>query len=123
MWAAEDRSTELINRYDIPIVFGTDASDEPDYVARRQHGDILIYRKRFGSLKTLRALTGNVYELSRLCTHQNPYREGKVGVLEAGAFADLLLVDGDPVEDVGILSEPDNIRFVMKNGEIYKNTM
>lgn len=123
MQNAERQSTELIERFDIPIVFGTDASDDPDYVARRQHGDITLFEKRFGSLKTLRALTGNAGELYGLCTYQHPYPDGKIGRLEAGAYADLLLVDGDPVEHVSVLADQANIRFVMKDGTVYKNTL
>lgn len=121
MIAAEEQSTELINRFELSFVFGTDASDDPDYVAKRQHGDIALFKKRFGSLKTLRALTGNVYELGKLCTYQHPYPDGKLGILEAGSYADLLLVKGDPVEDVAILADVDNIHLVMKGGIIYKN--
>lgn len=123
MMAAEAQSTELINRFDLPIVFGTDASDDPDYVAKRQHGDISLFKKRFGSLKTLRALTGNVYELGKLCTYQHPYPDGKLGILEAGSYADLLLVDGNPVADADVLADTDNIQLVMKGGVIYKNTI
>lgn len=123
MVAAEEQSTELINRFDLPIVFGTDASDDPDYVAKRQHQDIGLFQKRFGSLKTLRALTGNVYELGKLCTYQHPYADGKLGLLEEGAYADLLLVDGNPVEDASILCDINHIRLVMKDGAIYKNTL
>lgn len=123
MQAAEAQSTELINRFDLPIVFGTDASDDPAYVAKRQHGDIALFKKRFGSLKTLRALTGNVYEQSKLCTYQHPYPDGKLGMLEEGSYADLLLVKGNPVEDADILTDVANIQLVMKGGEIYKNTL
>lgn len=123
MIAAEEQSTELIGKYRLKILFGTDASDTPEYVEKRQHGDILLYKKRFGSIETLRSLTGNVYELGQLCTYQHPYPEGKLGVLEAGSYADILLVDGDPVRDVAVLADKDNIRLVMKGGEIYKNTI
>lgn len=123
MQAAEAQSTELINRFDIPFVFGTDASDDPAYVAKRQHGDISLFKKRFGSLKTIRALTGNVYEQGKLCTYQHPYPDGKLGLLEAGSYADLLLVDGNPVADVDILADQNNIRLVMKGGVIYKNSI
>lgn len=123
MQNAERQSTELINRFDIPLVYGTDASDKIDYVAMRQHGDIRLFQKRFGDLKTLRALTGNAGELYKLCTYQHPYPDGEIGRLEAGSYADLLLVDGNPVEDVTLLAEQDNIRFVMKNGVAYKNTL
>ena len=119
----ERRSTELINKYDLPIVFGTDASGDLGYVERRQLNDIRIFKARFGSLKTIRSLTGNVYRLNRLCTYQNPYPLGKTNMLETGSYADILLVDGNPVEDAAILAEKDNVRLVMKDGKIYKNTL
>lgn len=123
MQAAEARSTELINRFDIPFLFGTDASDDPVYVAKRQHSDISLFKKRFGSLRTLRALTGNVHELGKLCTYQHPYPDGKLGLLESDAYADLLLVEGDPLADAEVLCDPANIRLVMKDGVIYKSDL
>lgn len=119
----EMQSTELINKYDIPIVFGTDASHSLEFVDFRQLNDIRVFKQRFGSLKALRSLTGNVYELNKLCTYQNPYPLGKLGVLENGSYADILLVDGNPVEDVSILAEKSNLRLVMKDGKIFKNTL
>jgi imidazolonepropionase-like amidohydrolase len=51
---------------------------------------------------------------------RNPYR-GKLGVVEEGALADLLLVDGDPISKVHLLENPDqNFAVIMKDGEIYK---
>lgn len=123
MIAAEEKSTELIGKYGLKILFGTDASDTPEYVEKRQHGDILLYKRRFGDIETLRSLTGNVFELGMLCTYQHPYPDGRLGVLEAGSYADILLVDGNPAEDVAVLSDKANIRLVMKDGEVYKNTL
>ncbi len=119
----EAQLTELINRYDIPIVFGTDASGSLENVDFRQLDDIRQFKRRFGSLKTLRSLTGNGYALGKLCTYQHPYPDAKLGVLEKGSYADILLVQGNPVEDVAILSEKENIKLVMKDGRIYKNTL
>ena len=119
----EAQLTELINKYDIPIVFGTDASHSLENVDFRQLDDIKQFKRRFGSLKTLRSLTGNVYELNKLCTYQHPYPDAKLGVLEQGAYADLLLVRGDPVADVAVLSEKENIKLIMKDGRIYKNIL
>ncbi len=121
--AGEARATELIYKYDIPIVFGTDASNPLAYVDFRQRDDIRAFQRRFGDLKTLRSLTGNVGALSRLCTYQNPYPMGKLGVLEAGAYGDILLVDGNPVENVAILAEPEKLLLVMKDGVIYENIL
>jgi imidazolonepropionase-like amidohydrolase len=47
---------------------------------------------------------------------------GKLGTVAAGAFADLLLVDGNPLEDINVLAEPDkHLRMVMKGGQIYRD--
>jgi imidazolonepropionase-like amidohydrolase len=45
-------------------------------------------------------------------------------VIEEGAYADLLLVDGNPVRDVKVLADyENNIRLIMKDGDVYKNTL
>ena len=55
---------------------------------------------------------------------KNPYREGPLGVIKEGAYADMLLVDGNPVEDVGVMADlKNNIKVIMKDGEIFKNTL
>jgi imidazolonepropionase-like amidohydrolase len=63
------------------------------------------------------------------------YHDGKIGVLEAGAYADLLLVDGNPLEDITVIggnklwlkapkpTEIKTIRIIMKDGKVYKNTL
>ena len=61
-------------------------------------------------------------ELLALSGKRNPY--GRLGVVEEGALADLLLVDGDPLKDLSILENPErNLVVVMKNGTIHKNTL
>jgi imidazolonepropionase-like amidohydrolase len=53
----------------------------------------------------------------------NPY-PGKLGVVEEGALADLLLVDGNPLENLKLVADPDkNFLIIMKDGIIYKNTL
>ena len=53
---------------------------------------------------------------------RNPY--GVVGMIKEGAVADLLVVDGNPLEDITVLANPkDNLRIIMKGGELYKNTL
>ena len=69
------------------------------------------------------AATGNAHELFKLSTYQNPYPEGKIGVLEAGSFADILIVNGNPIEDLDVLSVQDNMLFIMKNAKVYKNRL
>jgi imidazolonepropionase-like amidohydrolase len=47
-------------------------------------------------------------------------RSGELGIVKAGALADLLLVDGDPLADIGILQERSALRMIMKDGVIHK---
>ena len=54
---------------------------------------------------------------------RNPY-PGKLGVIEQGALADLLLVDGDPIADIELIEDPaKNLVVIMKDGKIYKNIL
>jgi imidazolonepropionase-like amidohydrolase len=47
--------------------------------------------------------------------------ESKIGTLEPGKLADMIIVDGDPLKDIAILQSPEKIQTVIKNGEIIIN--
>jgi imidazolonepropionase-like amidohydrolase len=62
-------------------------------------------------------------ELLALSGPRNPY-PGKIGVIEQGALADLLLVDGDPLNNIELVADPDkNFVVIMKDGKVYKNSL
>ena len=66
------------------------------------------------------ATNGELLALSGL---RSPY-EGKLGVIEIDALADVLLVDGDPIENIRLIEDPErNFRVIMKDGIIYKNSL
>ena len=121
--AGEEAATEAINKYDIPILFGTDSFGDPEWVDKYQLDDFRFFKRRFGTWKGLRAATGNVNDLIKLTTYQNPYPDGKIGVLEEGSYADMLAIRGNPVEDLDVLADRNNIRLIMKGAKIYKNTL
>jgi imidazolonepropionase-like amidohydrolase len=90
----------------------------------------------FGNFYYLKALTSVNGEILKLSGEVlDPYPEGKLGVVEEGAYADLLLVDGNPLEDITVIggnekwfdAPPrdgiDTMRVIMKDGKIYKNTL
>jgi len=55
---------------------------------------------------------------------RNPYPDGSLGVIAEGAYADLLLVDGNPLKDIELLEKPQkHLRLIMKDGKVYKNTL
>ena len=67
--------------------------------------------------------TGTNAELLALSGKRNPY-PGKLGVVEEGALADLLLVDGDPIANINLVADPGkNFVVIMKDGRICKNTL
>ncbi len=79
--------------------------------------------KRTG-IEILRQATSIGAELIELSGRRNRYRDGSLGVVEEGAYADLLIVEGNPLEDITILSDPENsLRLIMKDGVVYKNTL
>ena len=73
--------------------------------------------------EALKMATGDNGELLALSGFVNPY-PGKLGVIEPGALADLLLVDGNPLENIKLIEDPTrNFVVIMKDGRIYKNLL
>jgi imidazolonepropionase-like amidohydrolase len=62
-------------------------------------------------------------ELLKMGGLRNPYPEGDLGAVKQGAYADLLLVEGNPLEDLSAVTDQDNLKIIMKDGKIYKNTL
>jgi imidazolonepropionase-like amidohydrolase len=104
------------------IAFGSDIVTDPETLERIN--DEFVHRSKwFTPAEILRQATYNSAELLALSGPRNPY-PGKLGVIEEGAYADLLLVNGDPLKDISILTKPeDNLALIMKDGKIYKNTI
>ena len=63
----------------------------------------------------------NVQVLS-WCGDMTPYRDGPIGVLTEGAYADLILVEGNPLKDIDSIKRH-NVLVVVKDGIVYKNTL
>jgi imidazolonepropionase-like amidohydrolase len=62
-------------------------------------------------------------DLLALSGKRNPY-PGKLGVIEEGAMADLILVDGNPLDDISLITDSENnFRVIMKDGVVYKNSL
>ena len=102
------------------IVFGTDVITSPAMLARANE-EFTLRAKWFDNAEILRQATSKSGELLALSGPRNPY-PGKIGVIEEGAHADLLLIDGNPLEDISVLTEyKDRFDLIMKGGKIYKN--
>jgi hypothetical protein len=77
----------------------------------------------YGAAEILTMATATNGELLALPGPRNPY-PGKLGVIEKGAHADLLVVDGDPLQDIALLAAPaTSLKLIMKGGVIYKDAL
>lgn len=120
--AGLDKEMRMARKHGAKIVFGTDMFG-PEYF-HLQNKEFGLRLKWFSSVEVLRQATSVAAELLALSGVRNPYKDGALGVIQEGAYADLLIVEGDPVADVRVLEDPaSNLRLIMKNGTIYKNTL
>ncbi|MBB3178542.1 amidohydrolase family protein [Variovorax sp. Sphag1AA] len=122
VFGATDGLYKLAKKYKIKTAFGSDMLFSPA-LAQRQ-GIMLTHLTRwFSNSEILTMATSTNAQLMALSGPRNPY-PGKLGVLEEGAYADLLLVDGNPLDNIALLATPDtSLMIVMKDGKIHKNTL
>ncbi len=122
VFAGTDSAYKLAIKHQIKTAFGSDLLFS-ETLARRQ-GTMLTHLTRwYSNSEVLRMATGANAELLGLCGLRNPY-PGKLGTIEDGALADLLIVDGNPIEDITLISKPEkNFVMIMKDGKIYKDTL
>jgi imidazolonepropionase-like amidohydrolase len=92
----------------VKVAFGTDAAVYPHGL--NAHEFAVMVKLGLTPLQAIQAATVNAADLLGW--------SGKVGVLEPGAWADIVAVDGDPLQDVTALEK---VKFVMKGGEVVKN--
>jgi len=104
------------------IAFGSDIVTDPATIERINE-EFVLRAKWFTPAEVLRQATSRSAELLAMSGPRNPY-PGKLGVIEEGAYADLLLINGNPLEDISILTESEeNIVLIMKDGKVFKNTV
>jgi imidazolonepropionase-like amidohydrolase len=122
VWGGTERTVALARKYKLKTAFGTDILFSAEG-AKRQ-GEMLALMQRWYSAPELLVMaTGSNADLLKLSGPRDPY-PGKLGVVEEGALADLLLVDGDPLADIKVIADPaKNFVVIMKDGRIYKNTL
>ena len=122
VWPGIGRTYELAKKYKIKTAWGTDVLFSR--ALAKQQGAILASLARwYTPAEALVMATGTNAELLALSGLRNPY-PGKLGVIEEGALADLLLVEGNPLENLDLVADPaNNFKIIMKDGLIYKNTL
>jgi imidazolonepropionase-like amidohydrolase len=104
---------EAAHRIGVKLVYGTDLLGA---MHRYQLDEFAIRGEVLKPVDVIRSATSTAAELFQ--------RQGELGVVSPGARADLLVVDGNPLEDLGVLRDPErNLRLVVKDGVIYKDAL
>jgi imidazolonepropionase-like amidohydrolase len=112
----------MAKKYKLKILWGTDCFfGSAPYSAFTQE---FAYRDEFFTpIEQLKQITGNNGKVLALSGLKNPYPGAELGVIKEGAFADIIIIKGDPTKDIKLLMDANNIGFIMKDGKIYKNTL
>jgi imidazolonepropionase-like amidohydrolase len=122
VFAGTENAYRLATQYNIKTAWGSDILFDAT-AATRQGSYLAMMSRWYTPAEALKMATANNGELLALSGFINPY-PGKLGVVEEGALADLLLVDGNPLENLDLVADPDkSFRVIMKDGTIYKNTL
>lgn len=118
-----DKVYKLAKQHNVKIAFGTDLLFDPTLGPKQ--GKFLAKLKRwFSPYEALKIATSTNAELLALSGPRNPYRAGALGVVREGAYADLILVNGNPLENLDLVADPDkNFAVIMKDGKVYKNKL
>ncbi|MCW3172360.1 metal-dependent hydrolase family protein [Shewanella subflava] len=122
MISGTDTAFELAKKYDLLFGFGTDTQGMPALV-ERQGAMLAKLTRYFKPWEVLKIATSQNYQIFKRSGPRDPY-PGENGVVREGAYADLLLVDGNPLENIDLIADPHkNFVLIMKDGKIYKNTL
>jgi imidazolonepropionase-like amidohydrolase len=115
-----ERAFELAGKYEVRLAWGTDTLFDPG-LAAKQGKQLAKMARWFTPAEVLTMATVTNAELLALSGPRNPY-PGPLGVVEEGALADLLLVNGNPLDDLQLLANPDtSLAVIVKQGQIVKN--
>jgi imidazolonepropionase-like amidohydrolase len=122
IFAGTDAAYGYAKKYGLKTAFGTDMLFEPA-LTQHQNAKLVTLRRWYEPAEILAMATGTNAQLLALSGPRNPY-PGKLGVVEEGALADLLLVNGDPIADLDLIKDPQtNFSVIMKDGTIFKDEL
>lgn len=118
-----DAVIKWAKKYKVKIAWGTDVFFNPP-INKDQNTYIAKMGNWFTPYEVLKLITSDNAQLLALSGKRNPYQQGKLGVIEEGAYADIILVDGNPLKDINIMVDYEkNFVLIIKDGKIYKNSL
>jgi imidazolonepropionase-like amidohydrolase len=113
---------EWARKHELLIISGGDTFGEA-WLVKNIENVIIETEFGFSPFEALRHSTSNAAEVLSWCGELNPFKDGSLGVVEQGAYADLLVINGNPLEDLTVLRDRDNLVVIMKDGKLFKNTL
>ncbi len=120
--AGTDAAYSLARKYDVKLVWGTDTLFDAA-LAMKQGKQLAKMTRWFTPAQVLTMATSTNADLLAMSGPRNPY-PAPLGVVEPGAYADLPVVDGDPLHDITLLADPErDLRVIMKDGAVHKDTL
>ncbi|TRX39008.1 metal-dependent hydrolase family protein [Flavobacterium restrictum] len=118
-----DFAFQMAKKYQVKLAWGTDYLFDPKQSAN-QNTDILKLKKWFSPFEILKLVTYDNAKVLALSGERNPYQAGALGVIEEGAYADMILVNGNPLQNIDLVGDPaKNFLVIIKNGVVVKNTL
>jgi imidazolonepropionase-like amidohydrolase len=112
VWEGTEQTIALARKYNLFSATG----------AARQAKELTKMSTWYSPAEVLTMATSTNAQLLKLSGKRDPY-PGTLGVVEEGALADLLLVDGDPLTDITLIEDASNLVVIMKDGTIFKNVL
>ena len=118
-----DRVYTTAKELGVKMAFGTEMLFDPAAAAKQ--GKMLAKLKNWLTpYEALKMATSDNAELLMLAGPRHPYQDGPLGVIKKGAYAHLILVEGNPLEELDLVADPENnFGVIMKDGKIYKNIL
>ena len=122
MYEGTDLAYRLAKKHKVKVAWGTDILFSADN-SSLQNRELTKMTRWYTPAEILKMATADNGELLSLSGLRSPY-QGRLGVVEEAALADLLLVNGNPLEDLSLLDDPaQNLVVIMKDGKIMKNQL
>ncbi len=114
-------AAKWMNEHGMFIVGGSDMFS-PGLVERIKEDLTCNVKAGFTPTQALKHWTGNAGIVLKWSGPKDPYPTYKLGTIAPDSYADILLWDGNPLEDIEMILDESKLVFVMKDGLTYKNT-
>ena len=115
-------AAKLMNKHDVFTVGGSDMFGLP-FVERIKEDITCNVDAGYTPAQALKHWTGNAGKVLKWSGPKNPYPTYHLGRIAPESYADILLWDGDPTEDIKLILDESKLHLIMKDGVIYKDIM